>query len=74
VSRATIEVDAPTPPPRPTGARIGPENFVAEEALPRILELIDESSRREAELAAKWKREAELQELLIDTVSSDDEL
>jgi hypothetical protein len=41
VSRATIEVDAPTPPPRPNGARIGPEDFVAEEALPRILELID---------------------------------
>jgi hypothetical protein len=69
-----MEVDAPPPPPRPTGAQIGPEDFVAEEALPRILELIEESSRREAELAAKWKREAELQELLIEVVSSDDDL
>jgi hypothetical protein len=68
-----MEVDMPTPPPHPTGARIGPEDFVAEEALPRILELIEESSRREAELAAKWKGEAELQELLIDAISSDDE-
>jgi hypothetical protein len=69
-----MEVDAPTPLPRPTWARIGPEDFVAEEALPHILELIEESSRWEAELAAKWKRDAELQELLIDAVSSSDEL
>jgi hypothetical protein len=68
-----MEVDAATPPPRPTGAMIGPEDYVDEEALPRILELIEESSRRQAELAAKWKKEAELQELLIDTVSSFDE-
>jgi hypothetical protein len=74
VSRATMEIHAPTPPPRPTGARIGPEDYVAEEAFPRILELIEESSRRKAERAAKWKREAELQELLIDTISSSDEL
>jgi hypothetical protein len=40
-----MEVNAPTPPPRPTGARIGPEDFVDKEALPRILELIEESSR-----------------------------
>jgi hypothetical protein len=51
--------DMPTP-PHPTGARIGPEYFVAEETLPRILELIEESSHRDVELAAKWKREAEL--------------
>jgi hypothetical protein len=44
-----MEVDAPTPPPCPTGARINPEDFVTEEALPRILELIEESSRREAD-------------------------
>jgi hypothetical protein len=69
-----MEIDAPTPLPRPTGARIGPEDYVAEERFPRILELIEESSRREAERAAKWKREAELQELLIDAISSDDEL
>jgi hypothetical protein len=69
-----MEIDAPTPPPRPTGARIGPEDYVAEEAFPRILELIEESSRREAKRAAKWKREAELQELLIDAISSSDEL
>jgi hypothetical protein len=68
-----MEVDAATPPPRPRGATIGPEDYVAEEALPRILELIEESSRRQAELAAKWKKETELQELLIETVSSDDE-
>jgi hypothetical protein len=74
MSRATMEVDAATPPPCPTGARIGPEDFIAEEALPRILELIEECSRREAELATKWKKEAELQELFIDAVSSDDEL
>jgi hypothetical protein len=55
-----MEVDVATPPPRPTGARIGPEDYVAEEAFPRILELIEESSRREAERAARWKREAEL--------------
>jgi hypothetical protein len=55
-------------------ARIGPEDFVAEEALPCILELIEESSRQEAELAAKWKREAELQELLINAVSSSNDL
>jgi hypothetical protein len=69
-----MEVDAPALPPCRTGARIGPEDFIAEEALPRILELIEESSRREAELAVKWKREVELQELLIDAVSSSDEL
>jgi hypothetical protein len=56
------------------GARIGPEDYVAEEAFPRIVELIEESSRWEAERTAKWKREAELQELLIDDISSDDEL
>jgi hypothetical protein len=72
--RATMEIDAPTPLPRPTGARIGPEDYVTAEAFPRILELIEESSRHEAALAAKWKREAELQELLIDTISSSDEL
>jgi hypothetical protein len=56
------------------GARISHEDFVAKEALPHILELIEESSRREAELAAKWKKEAELQELLINVVSSSDDL
>jgi hypothetical protein len=56
------------------GVRTGPEDFVTEEAFPRILELIEESSRWEAELAIKWKRESELQELFIDTVSSSDEL
>jgi hypothetical protein len=69
-----MEVDAAVPPPRPTGVRIGPKDFVAEEALPRILELIEESTRQEAELAAKWKRKAQLQEMLIDAVSSDDEV
>jgi hypothetical protein len=68
-----MEVDAATLPPRPPGATIGPEDYVAEEALPSILELIKESSCQQAELAAKWKREAELQELLIDAVSSFDE-
>jgi hypothetical protein len=48
-----MEVDVTPPPPRPTGAWIGPEDFVVDEALPRILGLIEESSRREAELAAK---------------------
>jgi hypothetical protein len=69
-----MEINAPTPPPRPTGARIGPEDYVAEEAFPRILELTEESNRRKAERAARWKREAELEELLIDAISSDDEL
>jgi hypothetical protein len=69
-----MEIGAPTPPPRPAGARIRPKDYVAEEAFPRILELIEESSRREAERAAVWKREAELQELLIDAISSSDEL
>jgi hypothetical protein len=55
------------------GSRIGPEDFVDEAALPRILELIEESSRRDAENVAKWKREAELQELLIDVISSSDD-
>jgi hypothetical protein len=41
---------------------------------PRILELIEESSCRDAEKAANWKREAELQELLIDAISSSDDL
>jgi hypothetical protein len=68
-----MEVDAATPPPRPRGATIGPEDYVAMEALPRILELIEESSRRQAELAAKWKKEAELQKLLIEAFSSDNE-
>jgi hypothetical protein len=69
-----MEVDVATPPPRPTGARIGPEDYVAEEAFPRILELIEENSRREAERAARWKREAELQELLVGAISSANEL
>jgi hypothetical protein len=56
-----MEVNATPPPPsRPAGSRIGPEDFVADEALPHILELIAESSRREADMAAKWKQEAEL--------------
>jgi hypothetical protein len=42
--------------------------------LPRILELIEESSHRDAEKAAEWKREAELQKLLIGAISSSDEL
>jgi hypothetical protein len=57
-----MEVDAPPPPPRPTGSRIGPEDYVDEAALPRIFELIEESSHRDAEKAAGWKRKAELQE------------
>jgi hypothetical protein len=69
-----MEIDAPTPLPCPAGARIGPEDYVPEEAFPRIRKLIEESSRREAERAARWKREAELQELLIDAISDDDEL
>jgi hypothetical protein len=69
----SMEIDATPPPSRPAGSRIGPEDFVVDEALPRILELIEESSRREAKKAAKWKREAELQELLLDAVSSDDD-
>jgi hypothetical protein len=73
VSRAAMEVDAPPPPLRSTGTRIGPEDFVAEDVFPRILEMIEESSRREVELAARWKREAELQEL-VDAVSSSDDL
>jgi hypothetical protein len=48
-----MDINSPTPQPRPTGARIGPEDYVAEEAFPRILELIEESSRREAEQVAK---------------------
>jgi hypothetical protein len=43
-------------------------------ALPRILELIEESTRRDAEKAAEWKRKAQLQELLIDAISSFDKL
>jgi hypothetical protein len=58
-----MEVDATPPPSR----LAGPEDFVADEALPRILELIEESSHREAKKAAKWKREAEP---LFDAVSS----
>jgi hypothetical protein len=69
-----MEVDAPTPPPCPTGARIGPKDYVADEAFPCILELIEESSRLEAERAARWKKKAELQELLIGAISSDNEL
>jgi hypothetical protein len=68
-----MEIDATLPPWRPAGSRIGLEDYVADEALPRILELIEESSRREAEKAAKWKREADLQELLLDAVSSSDD-
>jgi hypothetical protein len=76
--RVACFTPAPPPPPPPlpscpAGSQIGPEDFVTDEALPRILELIKESSRREAEKAAKWKREAELQELLLDAVSSDDD-
>jgi hypothetical protein len=41
---------------------------------PCILELIEKSSLGDAEKAAKWKREAELQELLVDTISSKDDL
>jgi hypothetical protein len=68
-----MEVDAPTRLPRLAGSQIGPEDYVDEAALPRILELIEESSRRDAEKAAKWKQEAELRELLIDAISSSDD-
>jgi hypothetical protein len=70
MTHASMEVDVP---PRPMGSRIGTEDFVAEEALPCILELIEESNRWDAEMAAEWKREAELQELLIDAISSSDD-
>jgi hypothetical protein len=69
-----MEVDAATPLPCPTGARISPEDYVAEEAFPRILELIGKSSSREAKRAVRWKREAGLQELLVGAISSGDEL
>jgi hypothetical protein len=69
-----MEVDAPLLPPRPVDSWIGPEDYVDKVALPCILELIEESSHRDAEKAAKWKREAELQELLIDAISSEDDL
>jgi hypothetical protein len=69
-----MEIDASNPPPRPAGVRIGSEDYVAEEAFPRILELIEESSRRETEQATRWKREAELQELLVGAISSSNEL
>jgi hypothetical protein len=35
------------------GSQIGQEDFVADEALPRILKLIAESSHWEAEMATK---------------------
>jgi hypothetical protein len=41
-----MDVDAATPPPLPRGATTGPKDYVTEEALPRILELIEESWRR----------------------------
>jgi hypothetical protein len=69
-----MEIDAPTPPPHPAGARIGPKDYVADEAFSHILKLIEESSRREAKWAARWKREAGLSELLIDAISSNEEL
>jgi hypothetical protein len=53
-----MEVDAPLPPPRPAGSRVGLEDYVTDEAFPRILELIEE---------------AELQELLLNAVSSSDD-
>jgi hypothetical protein len=40
-----MDVDAATPPPLPRGATIGPKDYVTEEALPCILELIEESWR-----------------------------
>jgi hypothetical protein len=60
-----MEVDAPPSPPPPPpqalgGARIGPEDYIDEATLPRILVLIEESTTRDAEKAAEWKREAEL--------------
>jgi hypothetical protein len=69
-----MEVDAPLLPPYPAGSRIGPEDYIDEAALPCILELIEKSSHRDTEKAAKWKREVELQELLIDAISSEDDL
>jgi hypothetical protein len=45
-----MEVNATPPSPHPTGSRIGPEDYVTDEALPRILELIEESSRQEDKL------------------------
>jgi hypothetical protein len=68
-----MEVAVP-PPPCPVGSLIGPEDYVDEAALPRILELIEESSRQDVENVAKWKPGAEMQELLIDTISSSDDL
>jgi hypothetical protein len=38
-----MDVDVATPPPLPRGATISPKDYVTEEALPRILELIEES-------------------------------
>jgi hypothetical protein len=55
----------------PARARIGSEDYVDDVALSRILQLIEESTCRDAEKVAEWKRKAEL---LIDAISYDNEL
>jgi hypothetical protein len=52
-----MEVDTPSLPQLPpmTGGRtIGPDDFVDEAALPHIVSLLEENSRRVAEKAEEW--------------------
>jgi hypothetical protein len=62
------------PPLHPAGGEDWARGLHRRCGLPRILELIEESTRRDAEKAAEWKHEAQLQELLIDAISSFDKL
>jgi hypothetical protein len=50
---------------------IGPEGFVDESTLPHTVSLLEENSCRAAKKAKEWKREAWLQEELLDAMDSD---
>jgi hypothetical protein len=69
-----LVVDPPPPSPLAGDAErtIGPEGFIDESTLPHIVSLLKENSCRAAKKAKEWKREAWLQEELLDAMDSDD--
>jgi hypothetical protein len=59
----------------PAAPWIGPEDYVDDIVLPHIIVLLEENTRRAAEKAEEWKREAMLQEeIYVDLADSDEDL
>jgi hypothetical protein len=63
--------DGGRPPPPHRGKTIGWEDFVNDAAFPPIVALLEENLHQAVEKAEEWKREARLQEELLDAVNFD---